>query len=336
MEARIRVADAKDCGEAASMMRRVFGGNHTAPYVRWKYYERPTGHGILVVAEKNGNIIGTWGAVPVYMDHNGSTYRTWFMSDGGVLPQHRRQGIYAAMGSRIMEMMRAQKSAGAWTFATTMARHSLTQRFGMSELGAPRWYWGSPSLARLVLRKLGLLRSGNKQDGIAAPQEFGTDSLHRLEELFARHTERQRDYIRLHKDAEYLKWRYTTHPLFNYQLEQNQSWTAAILTRGRAIVDCACAQPEAVSDVLRRLHDTMLQEGRDDCYLYYQGDNQLVQALRRAGFRSDHNIIARHVERMRVASPRWLLAKAFDGANGLPFMDASRWELFTGDHGEMA
>jgi len=335
MALNIRIAEPADYEASASVIQQVHRGQTTSRYLAWKYNERPAGSGFLVVATKDNCIIGTCGAVPVRLTYRGQEYRTWMVTDDGVLPAHRGQGIYRGMGELRLKLLSEAKCAGYWGFSGVMSRSIHTRVFGMTELGMVPWFWApTTSIGTLLFAKLrpqeraecGRIDPSRRppdQDASLAMAEF-----HRQLQQY------DDDYIRVHKDRQYLTWRYLNHPTNRYGVQHYGSAETTVIWRGRSIVDYAGVASEAAK-ALRDLKCKLADEGHLDCYVYFQGSSEFVDALKRAGFRDHHSALSRHVERQRVASPRWLIVTPMD-MQELPLLDMSRWALLTGDHGEMA
>lgn len=332
----IRAAGPGDWDEAGSVTSRAMGEERDGGFVHWKYWERPEGRGLLLLAESEGQIIATCGAVPIRLQYGADTFPVWMITDDGVLPGHRGQGVFSALGRRRLEILMSTAAVGIWGFCTPMSHHTQTARFGMAELGLAPWFWAPiPALDSMVLSRL-TRRAMRGHSGEPPPPVDAARAVALFEEIHRSAQWMSKGMLRLCKDQQYLQWRYLTHPTNQYRFDVHATEDAVIIRRGRSVVDIAAATARSAWAALRKTLHLMAREGHSDCYMYFQGPPDLQAAMKDTGFWSHRAVLAKYVERARVASPRWLVARTIGSDGGLPMTDAKAWLLATGDHGEMA
>ena len=98
-EYRVRPAAEEEFPRLIALFNRVFRWDKDARTFRWKYLDNPHGRAVVWVAEApaSGEIVGSLAFVPRRIRVGGKTFVTFLASDGMVLEEWQRKGIFVRL-----------------------------------------------------------------------------------------------------------------------------------------------------------------------------------------------------------------------------------------------
>lgn len=183
-----------------SLLGRAFSTNnpHRAAVVRWKYFHPYVrgAHITQIALDASGALVGQYTNIPIALCSQGSTIKASACIDMCTDPDHRGRGIISALSKRVYREIKSQGYVCSFGFSNAQGIHVDThsREYGYQVVGR------FVRFLKLVL--------------FPRASRF---SLHSAES-FSYHCEHQDSWIRIHKDSEYLQWRYRLKPHQNYSI----------------------------------------------------------------------------------------------------------------------
>lgn len=192
----IRKMNHLDLDQVLGLLQATFSrGSYTREWWRWKYEENPSGVPLLLVAEENGEIVGLrtfWPRLLCLHDRIQSVYQA---VDTAVHPKTRGKGIFTRLTRKGLETLSATDGAAIYNFPNPQSGPGYL-KLGWQQIrrqhwwvrGVPGWGWLRPNPINVeIVQK-------QKTDNKISPSQI----------CFVR-------------DSEYVRWRYQSHPYFDYE-----------------------------------------------------------------------------------------------------------------------
>jgi hypothetical protein len=267
--------DRSNCEELApglsACYANVRGTVRSPAYWQWRYLDGPAGESCLVVARREGAVVGMLGAVYLSCSVRGSPVTTALVGDLSIEPVHRRWACYAGILRTSGENPASRSVPFAFAFVTG-GFTAWAPRLGCVDLGPVPVFTGAFS-GRRVLEALGVPQAVAGLGELTAPLCIRTDrrvrapgiELRSIEDAAAladaadTSTWRRGEVFPL-ADGDYLAWRYDACPDAEYSILG--AYERARLTgfsvfridgaRGRAYLAELASPPDRV-DVLAAL-----------------------------------------------------------------------------------
>ena len=190
---------------------------------RWRYKENPFGHSLIWLAEHENELVGHRGVVPTRLKAGYVEVLAGQVTDVGVHPKYRRQGIHTRLSQActVDSGLHGFKLSFGLYFTTRLRSYSKYEKIGRICFMTPLI---KPLNVKGLLKKVLRLRQVSKP----AKQSFSVNkprakriSIFRVKEF----DERFDDFwnrispffpIIVRRDSEYLTWRYLRNPETNY------------------------------------------------------------------------------------------------------------------------
>lgn len=113
-----RLALDSDINRINEFYNKVYKKNRTYEQFYWEYNSAPAGKAIYVIAECDGQVVGTQCAIPMYtISHDNKESLTAKLEDVLVSPDHRGRNIFGSMYQFSIEECRRQNMVFIWGFA---------------------------------------------------------------------------------------------------------------------------------------------------------------------------------------------------------------------------
>jgi GNAT superfamily N-acetyltransferase len=283
---RLRVVQPEDGPAVVQLLNQLFGHWGSLEDWLWKYHSVPTSlHLDSYLAECQGQIIGHYGILPLRATWDGETVPAAQAVDAGVLPEHRRSGVFTGLALQTLRQAAQTGSRLIYAFPGLLSL-SANQRFGfrsVSFISEMMCVVNLPRALHLAVkflpRDLLTLSTGLKQ------QAFSPEAIHRLVRLrrigyllasllttpylpaLKVLPQEEADLIRvdnfdhrmdafweryaashsfgLVKDSRYLNWRYCNHPSHAYHI--------TLAKGGNQITGCMVIQHTGLRSVIAEL-----------------------------------------------------------------------------------
>lgn len=113
----IRKAREEDVNAINAFYQSVYGKSRDEKQFNWEYNSSPAGKSIYVLAEHNGEIVGTQAAIPYFLvSGSGETFLSAKSEDTLVSPKHRGKQIFEKMYVFLLEECKKQNILVIWGF----------------------------------------------------------------------------------------------------------------------------------------------------------------------------------------------------------------------------
>ena len=188
-------------GELLAIYQKFFPPlGWSGTYLRWQYYENPSGAAKVWVAREGGKIVASYTAIPHRIYANGRVATGWRVQNVVTLPEHRGQGLY-------------HKLAAVAAQELFLGDHPLNFTFPneRSKNGFIRTGWKAAFRLPLKIKALrDSLPSANLSAIVTPLTRFDADS----ERIWEGH--RNRLGFAVERSSSYLNWRYISNPKSEY------------------------------------------------------------------------------------------------------------------------
>jgi hypothetical protein len=180
----------------------------------------------FALAEDKGNVVGILGGIPFTMNFFGQQFRALWLANYMISPDHRR----GPLAMRLLKMMRREPYRATiafginpqtapiyqvlrWRLVENIPRHFVVLPQALERMGEllrlTHADWTRERIEALARRfRLLNLPEERSESEPALPENWNNTGW----EPIARHM------VGAARNAEYLKWRYLDHPVFNYKL----------------------------------------------------------------------------------------------------------------------
>jgi hypothetical protein len=248
----LRSIERADVSALAALGRSVFNTGWDEAYVDWKYFKNPAGPVYGACAALAGQIVASFGNLPVRLKLGNEVVAAAQAVDAMVLPQFRRQKLFDRLARQTYADMDSRGVQLTYVFPAPAAHEAFIAHHNYVDVAAvPRYVrvvdadqlaaatqhsglkarldqaaWMTANLRRRPrpqaidpnLRTVPIAEFDPRFDGLwqAASSELK---------------------IAVVRDAVYLNWRYTTHP--------QQHYTILTVQRGEALAGCIILAPDA-------------------------------------------------------------------------------------------
>lgn len=187
-------------GELLAVYREFFPPlGWSGAYLRWQYYDNPSGAAKVWVARESGRIVASYAAVPHRVYAHGRIATGWRVQNVVTLPKHRGQGLYHKLAA--IAAQEIFKCAHPLNFAFPNER---------SKNGFIRTGW--KAAFRLPLKTIALRESApSAHPAVVTPlTRFDAESQHIWEAY------RNSLGFAVERSSSYLNWRYFSNPKSTY------------------------------------------------------------------------------------------------------------------------
>lgn len=202
-------------GELFAVFQKFFPpSGWSGSYLRWQYYENPSGAAKVWVARKSGRIVASYAAIPHWVYADGRVAVGWRVQNVVTLPEHRGQGLYHRLAAVAAEELSKGDFPLNFAFPNERSRH------GFIRIG-----WKAAFRVPLRTKVIsGLPLSTNFSGIVTVLTQFDADA----ERIWDSHRRGLR--FAVERSSAYLNWRYFSNPKSEYssfRLETDK--TVAIL-----------------------------------------------------------------------------------------------------------
>ena len=207
----IRPFEPGDEAKVLKLWEKAFGREMPLKLWRWKYTQNPWGQRIMLCMSEEGQVVVMFAALPYKGLAGGRNLEMLHAVDNMSHPAFRgtisgRQGLFAITAKHFFRMFANEQGAG-FVYGFPGQRHFRLGRMILNYASLPK---GMTYLEADVQKmKTGLrLFSGKCKPETAAGKEFDglAPSL------------RERYPFMILRDASFLNWRFTRHPLYEYEI----------------------------------------------------------------------------------------------------------------------
>lgn len=265
----------------------------TRPYTLerwfWRYKDNPYGF-LTIVAEHDGKIVGHMGWWLLEMKFGGKTIVASQASELVVHPNHRRQGMFLAMGKALAEMAQDQGVQFTYGFPNAPAYMGHLQ-YGwvdVAQIPLLTGYFDTYPMIRRPLSSVANLFYKKLTKGIVTVDIAKID---RFPESISALTENAllRHSIFVKRDAKYLNWRFCQNPGHQYEVFAYEKGYVVTLAESLGkrnigyIVDIIARDDEAFFILTQKAIAELAKHGVDSIKCLMQPSQYL---LKKAGFTS--------------------------------------------------
>jgi len=215
-----RLAGNKDSEQIISLLNSVFSSQQRSDRVRdlsswnWKNRENVFEATKIVVAEHEGEIVGTGTLWPFKFQLNGTIHLAYQTCGLGVSERFRRRGVFRNINQFRIETAREKNASFLFSFPNSNSLPGY-KKMGWAYLGKLKWYV-KPLKPVQILKDLLYNKAGSVP--------YRLDEKYNLEKNQIKYdsTHVQPDKIELLKSDGYFNWRYGSHPYFQYGFIQHK------------------------------------------------------------------------------------------------------------------
>lgn len=282
----IRPYEDRDEAAVVEMLGTAMGGGpagvRPVEFFRWKHVDNPFGRSFMLVAEREGEIVGLRAFMRWEWVAGGTTFRAVRAVDTATHPGYRRLGVFAHITNAALEGLAAQ----ADFIFNTPNEKSLPGylSLGWRRVARVPVHIGLARPLRFAARGAGLARAGAPAPDAPTARE-ALDALGpALDALCARPDDGR---LRTRLEPAFLRWRYADAPLLDYRAVRSEAGLAIFRVRPRGRwVEATVADvlaPDA-REAARLLRAVRRRSGADHLTAHFARGTVGVAAARRAGF----------------------------------------------------
>lgn len=282
----------------------VWGWRPCREWYEWRYESPSVDHVAMVVAEKDGALVGAEPFIPYRLRAGSSTVLAYQPADAMVHPKHRRNGLLTRMTEQALERYRSGEPTLFYNFPNDMIK-SAYLRLGWSEVGHMTTYFriqnpapllesirtGTPTGFDWLLN--GLTHSYLRvRDGLGHTDEECTVRRHEnlpIGQLETLHADSVSSRLHAVRDPAYYRWRFS-----------NPNWdcTTYVASRDEPVAALIVATVERNGVTHARIMDSApLKDRFPDAFdaLVHQvvADNPTVDVVTTADGTIPHEILRR-------------------------------------------
>lgn len=309
---------------------------------RWKWEESIGGKALCLVTETEDRIVGFCSLLPSCFLIGGQELVGWRGDDVVVHKDYRRQGIFTKMYSRALDIIDSKGNNFTYCFPSKAA-YGGYGKMGYREVAEIPQLFLITGMKYLLEKRLpkfavGFIASCTpacyKSARFVKKWRFSEEVLVKA----VRHFDNKRvvggereSLVRVKKEAEYLNWRYFTHPWHRYRVFLATRGTCNlgyVVLRGQNLVDIEASSSEVFRLLLSTAIECFVKEGVPLAHTYLQCDENRRRILREAGF-------LRWKLRRKFSEfyPQQIVMARKNPAmkRGLDIYDGSKWYFCMGD-----
>ena len=218
-------------------------------FFKWKY-NPPIGKARLAIAKENNEILASVAMYPVIFIKNQDTFKGWHFVEAATLPKARGIGLFKLCMRQLLESLPDDELIYVFPNKTSLY---ATEKIGFKQLGRIPFY------AKVILRKSKKSHAPLSTDGLFSVKQ----------DAYAKALAPNK--MMIYKDADYMNWRYRSHPhakYYCYSAMQNDQVVGNIVVRPvkikqqkfLLIMEFHFLTKEAKSEMLIFLHKVASEE----------------------------------------------------------------------------
>lgn len=259
-----RIARDDDRTQIIELLNEVFSGQQRSDRVRddaswkWKNKENVFDTTRIVVADHEGDIIGTGTLWPFNFKLNGKVYPAYQTCGLAVSEHFRRRGVFRNINRVRIETAKAAGASFLFSFPNSKSLPGY-KKMGWSTLGKLKWYVKP-------IRPFQILNDLIFQNEPSIPVRPEKPLMLQEGQIRYRRISGNDDILRLNKNERYFNWRYANHPYFSYgfiKYEEDEDFTYgavfSILQKGRfremVIIDIISRNFEMTQCIIKKAEE---------------------------------------------------------------------------------
>ncbi|MBW6465957.1 MAG: GNAT family N-acetyltransferase [Brevefilum sp.] len=186
----------------------IFKNKVNQEYFLWRYLYNPFDELLMVLALDQGRVISNYSAVPLFLEHNDSKYKSGLSIHTMTHKNFRGMGLFAKTGDLLYQHLKSEGYKIIFGFPNASIHRALNKKLKRVDI------YEFPTMS------LDMQKVKNK------PIEIITDDDFLLSYNFVH---KDKSKISVHKDLDYMRWRYSKCPTVKYHnliVKQNDSVTS--------------------------------------------------------------------------------------------------------------
>lgn len=258
------------------LFMECFQKNINKNYLKWRYLDNPLNELIVAVAIENEKIIANYSVSPCIVINGSENQKTALSMTTMTHPCFAGKGIFTKLATIIYEEMAKKNYSAVWGFPNHNSHSTFINRLGWEDI-----YEIPVMKLDLSTRNINLTNSVHE---IIEDNNF----LLNYSSLYS-----ENDVIRVKKDQEYFRWRYTNNPINkykNYVIKSNEKVLAHIVIKNFEkefdIIDINFYEKELVNILLNYVVNLALQSSIKVINTWAPRHNILHNIYEKYGFRN--------------------------------------------------
>ncbi len=286
--------------QLCDLLKTGFRAPATVEILSWRYLENPLGEALIAVCEENGEIIGSYAALPTHVSMLGKDKKAALVTNLVTHPEHFGKGIFVSAMKMLCDELKMQKYSFAYVFPNYNSNKIFYTSLGWKDV------YEIPTMQLEMSQNpdFSFLPHGNVEKIKICDVRWQASAP-----------------ICVAKGNEYLEWRYQNHPTNKYTFigDGKGGWAVFKPYEDEInIVELHADEPEAEKALLGYVLRFAAQNGFAKVSAWAALNTQTHYLLEKLNF--------------RVTAPiRYFALRVFDENLSIDAQDYRNWSIFMGD-----
>ncbi len=281
----------KNWSQFCGLYHSVYGRAVDQAYVNWKFLESPAGKAFGFGAWEDEKLVGFVALCPYKFVIEGSEVTACQGGDTMVDGAYRGQGLFTRLTQRLLEEMNIRNYLFRYSAPGKMSYPGYVNKLGHRKV-AVLPYYVNISKWRVLRAILGVKTNIKDTAGFRmAYHSYRVRMVKGFDERFDQLWMRTKSdhHISTVKDSNYLKWRYSRHPFYKYQVltveDEGRLKGFAVIRGGNLLEMYGEMDTDAYKALAKALNKIWRSQGQDMSHAWILGNRLAARALMNNGWR---------------------------------------------------
>lgn len=188
-----------------ALFKRSFAREMRADFWQWRFAENPFDELFIELAWDGDVLAGHYAVSPVVLSVDGEEWPTALSMTTMTHPDYRGRGLFTTLAASLYARMEAQGIRMVWGFPNSQSHRGFIRDLGWRDL------YEVPTFS-IVLTDSAVKRIPQASGGVVEVDAFDST----FDDLWTR--SRRDDVVLTRRDSKYLRWRYSDHPINQYDV----------------------------------------------------------------------------------------------------------------------